>query len=572
MVSTTIAAIAILAPLIVALVCLYAHRKLGGGRHLLFWAIGHAALPLPFAVLGFTDWAVQPYWHHVLPATVGALTAAVMLACGIRVLIGHSDSLTTAAFIVAGLTAIASALQQINDLFYFGAANYITCIAFLYGGTLLMMNRRSVFYTATGILLLTRAVLAAFYTSRLLEMNADLNTAFSLSVFTNLLTGLGLMMIEFDNARHRERQAREDEHETRQFLETLLDAMPATMTYKDGDLRYRMINQRMRTLLTSYNTDLIGRTWAEIAGPDAAAAVEREDRRVIETGDPLHMEQGWTGPDGRPLVIWAMKVPLRNATGDIQGVITCGIDITRLKNTESQLIEQREAAEAANRSKTAFLANMSHELRTPLNAIIGFSEMMAAGYLGTLTEKQQDYASNIQQSGEHLLRLVSDILDLSRLETGRLELQVEACDFEAVAATALAMVEPQARQNDVALHLQAGEKTVRADRRALTQILVNLLGNAVKFNRPGGSVTISTVAEAHVIRIRVTDTGIGMNEAESRAVMAPFHRIDAYRARNAGGAGLGLGICRSLIERHDGQLEIRSRPGHGTSVEVILPR
>ena len=572
MIFTTIAVTATLAPLIVALVCLYAHHKLNGGRHLLFWAIAHAALAVPFAIIGFTPWSAQPEWYLVLPATAGTLLAAVMLAAGIRVLIGHGDRIGVVMLVAIALILCTLGIRAATDLSYFGAIALLAGAAALYAGIILIRYRQGALYIATGILLMLRGCLSVLYAMQLLELNTGLEAILSTSTFANLLTGLGLMMIEFDNARHRERQAREDEHETRQFLETLLDAMPATMTYKDSNLRYRMINQRMRAMLTSYNIDPIGRTWTEIAGPDAAEAVEREDRRVIETGEPLHMEQGWLGPDGRPLVIWAMKVPLRDAAGEIQGVITCGIDITRLKNTESQLIEQREAAEAANRAKTAFLANMSHELRTPLNAIIGFAEMMAIGYLGDLTERQRDYASNIQQSGEHLLRLVSDILDLSRLETGRLELQIEDCDLEAVAATAMAMVEPQARQNGVTLHLQAGEKTVRADRRALTQILVNLLGNAVKFNRPGGSVTVSSVAEAHVVRISVTDTGIGMNEAESRAVMAPFHRIDAYRARNAGGAGLGLGICRSLIERHDGQLEIRSRPGHGTSVEVILPR
>src|SRR5690606_38223440 len=148
---------------------------------------------------------------------------------------------------------------------------------------------------------------------------------------------------------------------------------------------------------------------------------------ILATGEALHMEQGWTGPDGKPIIALAHKVPLKDENGQVVGIITCGIDISRLKETEAQLIEQREAAEIASRTKTAFLANMSHELRTPLNAIIGFAEMMATGYTGELTPRQKEYAVNIRQSGEHLLRLVNDILDLSRLENGRLELNIAVC-------------------------------------------------------------------------------------------------------------------------------------------------
>src|SRR3546814_358981 len=283
------------------------------------------------------------------------------------------------------------------------------------------MHRRSVLYTATGLVLLARGVLSVFYTVELLHQNTDLSLAFSLSIFTNMLTGLGLIMIEFDNARQREHQAREEEHHTRLFIETLIDAMPATMTYKDRDLRYRRINRRMQEFARPLiDIDgLIGRTWSEVVGPETASAVENEERRVMATGEPVSMEQGWAGPDGRKTIIWAIKVPLRDADSTVQGIITCGIDITRLKETEVQLIEQREAAESASRTKTAFLANMSHELRTPLNAIIGFSEMLAAGYIGDLTPRQPDYAGHIRPSGPHLLQLVSDLRHLSRQAIGR---------------------------------------------------------------------------------------------------------------------------------------------------------
>ncbi|WP_341703089.1 PAS domain-containing sensor histidine kinase [Ferrovibrio sp.] len=570
MILLTIAVTAVAAPLMVGLVCLFAYRNLGGGGHLLFWAAGHVALVLPFGILGFTDWIADPVWYSVLAATAGSLTFMVMLVTGIRVLTGHQDSMTTALLLSLALTACVSLVQQTSDLMYFGAANFVTGAGLLYGGSLLLRHRRSLLYSATGILLLGRGILAVFYAVQLMHM-ADLNATLAFSVFANLLTALGLIMIEFDNARQREVRAREDEHQARLFSETLIDAMPATMTFKDHDLRYRMINRRMRDIMPADLVNVIGRTWSEVVGPEAAAAVEQEDRRILASGETIHMEQGWAGRDGRQLIIWAMKVPLRDADGRVQGIITCGVDITRLKETEAQLIEQREAAESANRTKTAFLANMSHELRTPLNAIIGFSEMLAAGYLGNMSERQRDYAISIRQSGEHLLQLVSDILDLSRLETGRLELEIETCAFDEIAAAALAMVGPQAAAGSIGLSFSPSHLAVRADRRALTQILVNLLGNAVKYNRKGGSVTLAAVIEDRVMRLSVHDTGIGMTEAETRAAMAAFQRIDAYRSHSNSGAGLGLSICRSLVERHGGHMQIRSRPGHGTTVDVMLP-
>lgn len=567
-----IAISAALAPLLVALACLIAWRKLDGGRHLLFWAAGHLGLAATFAIAGLTDWA-ESKPLMVSGAFISVLAVAI-LAAGMRVLVGRRDSVRTVAVVSVGLAMTAILLQQINTTPYFTTAPLITAACLLYGGTLLLLNRRSLFYTAAGILLLGRGGLSLTYAFLLAGRSSDdLNGSLALSILLNMATGLCLILIEFDNARHDERRAREAEHETTQFLEAVLDAMPATMSYKDTDLRYRLMNRRMRELRQAYPADYIGRTWADIAGADTAAVVEDIDRRILATGEPAHMEQAWTGPDGRPIVLWALKVPLRDNDGKMLGIITCGLDITRLKETEVQLIEQREAAESASRAKTSFLSNMSHELRTPLNAIIGFAEMMVAGYAGPVNDRQKDYAANIKESGEHLLRLVNDILDLSRLESGRLEMQIEPCSFDQIAASALAMVQPQARQADVTLEFTPQGLMLNADSRAVTQILINLLGNAVKFSRPQGTVTLEASQQNGVMHILVRDTGIGMSEADSRAAILPLHlhRSDVYRTRANSGAGLGLSICRSLVDLHGGRLEIRSQPGLGTTVEIALP-
>jgi PAS domain S-box-containing protein len=562
---------AALAPLLVGLSCLMAWRYLDGGRHLLFWALGHSLLACAFALLAFTDLGLGALL--TMAATLCTVVSAVVFASGIRVLVGYRDRLAVSLLVGLAIAVAVMLAQRFGHYAFYTSSPFISMLCFFYGGILLLAKQRTIFYIVTGIVLLARGGLSALYAKLLIDRSVSMDSALALSILLILLTGIGLMMIEFDNARQSERRARESEHDSIQFLQALLDAMPATMSYKDTTLRYRLINRRMRELAQFSADDYIGRSWSDIAGPDTARVVEDIDRHVLRTGETTHMEQAWTGPDGRPIVIWALKVPLRDHAGDIMGIITCGIDISRLKETEAQLIEQREAAEGASRAKSAFLSNMSHELRTPLNAIIGFAQMLAGGYGGPLSERQRGYAANIEESGQHLLRLVNDILDLSRLESGRLNIRLESCALDQIAQSALAMVQPQARQAEIELRFEPTGLMLQVDPRALTQILINLLGNAVKFNRPQGSVSLEASQSNGVMRIRVTDNGIGMSEAESRAVMQPLHlhRVDVYRTRPNSGAGLGLSICRSLVELHGGRLEIHSRPGEGTRVDVLLP-
>ncbi|MBS4047632.1 MAG: PAS domain-containing sensor histidine kinase [Alphaproteobacteria bacterium] len=571
MILSTIQISAALAPLLVALACLMAWRYLDGGRHLLFWALGHALLTLAFLLLAVTPLGLGAGLTMV--ATLCTVTSAIVVASGIRVLVGCDDRLIYALLAGAAVTVALILAQRFGHYAFYTSSPFVSLLCFVYGGILLLIRQRSVFYIITGIILLARGGTSLLYTMRLVDRSTSMESALAMSILLIMLTGIGLMMIEFDNARRSERRARDAEHETAQFLEALLNAMPATMSYKDRDLRYRMMNRRMLELRRAYPAEYIGRSWSDIAGPDVAAVTEDLDRRILETSEPAHMEQAWTGPDGRPIVLFALKVPLRDSEGRVMGIITCGIDISRLKETEAQLIEQREAAEGASRAKSAFLSNMSHELRTPLNAIIGFAQMLSGGYAGPLNERQLGYAANIEESGEHLLRLVNDILDLSRLESGRLDIQIENCSFDQIAQSAMAMVQPQARQAEVTLSCAPTGLTLHADPRALTQILVNLLGNAVKFSRPQGSVYLEAGIENGIARIRVRDTGVGMSEAESRAVIQPLHlhRIDVYRTRANSGAGLGLSICRSLVDLHGGRLEIHSKPGEGTTVDVLLP-
>jgi two-component system, cell cycle sensor histidine kinase PleC len=236
--------------------------------------------------------------------------------------------------------------------------------------------------------------------------------------------------------------------------------------------------------------------------------------------------------------------------------------------------KQREAAVRASASKSHFLANMSHELRTPLNAILGFSEIIGAQSLGpapAAQDRYRSYARDIHASGRHLLSLINDILDIAKIEAGKLKLDAEWLDGEALLADALKLVHDRAAAKNVALHMKA-EPQIRvfADQRALKQIALNLLSNAVKFTECG-SVTASLLRDADAALLIVEDTGVGIPSDQVDRIFEPFEQVDNRYARPAGGTGLGLTLVRALTELHGGACRIVSQEGKGTRVEVRLP-
>jgi signal transduction histidine kinase len=242
--------------------------------------------------------------------------------------------------------------------------------------------------------------------------------------------------------------------------------------------------------------------------------------------------------------------------------------------TVGELERARLAAETSNRVKSQFLANMSHELRTPLNAIIGFSEMIRDGIVGPLASRYREYARDIHSSGRHLVKLIGDILDLSKIEAGRLELREELVDLPTVVHDCRRLVLARVERGGLALgiDLPPDLPPVRADELRLKQVLLNLLSNAVKFTRPGGRVDVSaTVTKRGGIDIRIADTGIGMKAEEIPIALEPFRQVEGSMTRRYEGTGLGLPLARTLIELHGGSLSIVSAPGKGTTVTVALP-
>jgi signal transduction histidine kinase len=256
------------------------------------------------------------------------------------------------------------------------------------------------------------------------------------------------------------------------------------------------------------------------------------------------------------------------------GMLITYADITEDKRVEADLRRAKDEAELASRSKTEFLANMSHELRTPLNAVIGFSDILMGQIFGPLGDARYgDYARDIRDSGLHLLTLINDVLDVSKVEFGKVELIEEAVDIVAIVESCTRLMRDRADTAGIRLmqELPPTLPLLQGDSRRLKQILLNLLSNAVKFTPSGGRVAIRAVASADGFRLIIEDTGIGIAKQDIEKAMRPFGQIDSRLARKYQGTGLGLPLARSMAELHGGRLEIDSTPGHGTIATLWLP-
>ena len=265
---------------------------------------------------------------------------------------------------------------------------------------------------------------------------------------------------------------------------------------------------------------------------------------------------------------WLQTSDRRTSQG---GTVTVHVDITELKENEAALRRAKELAESASRAKSEFLAMMSHELRTPLNAIMGFSEILKDELFGNHADPHyKDYAVDIHDSGRHLLQVINDILDLSKIEAGRFELNEQAVDLRWLIDDVGRMMGERVRHAGLQLEVDLPTPTpaLFADPRAVKQMLVNLVSNAIKFTPDGGRVTISVAADDDGLEIAVRDTGIGIAEADMAKVMEPFGQVDGGLVRSRPGTGLGVPLVRSLIELHDGTLSIDSAVGRGTTVTL----
>jgi two-component system cell cycle sensor histidine kinase PleC len=377
-------------------------------------------------------------------------------------------------------------------------------------------------------------------------------------------------------------------------LRDAIETIPEAFVVWDADNRLVLCNSNFQelhnlpddaiTVGASYESVVeagrkpVVRSKAITGGPNIPGA--RTFEAQLEDGRWLHISERRTKDGGYVSVgtdITALKTHEEKLVDSEQRLMATVADVRASQQRLGELAEKYAAektrAEEANQAKSKFLANMSHELRTPLNAIIGFSEIMESGMFGPLgAEKYNEYCSDIRSSGEYLLDVINDILDMAKIEAGRMRLDFEELNLDTLLTEAIRVVSPRAQDKQLDLIAKISpELGLRADRRALKQIVLNLLSNAVKFTPAGGRVTVRGRSADRCIVLAIADTGIGISKDALARLGRPFEQVESQLTKSHHGSGLGLAIAKSLVELHGGQMRIRSSPGKGTLVVVRMP-
>jgi PAS domain S-box-containing protein len=368
---------------------------------------------------------------------------------------------------------------------------------------------------------------------------------------------------------------RDHQFYTRSLFESNIDAIMTT----DPSGIITDVNKQMEVLTDCTHDELIGAPFKNyFTDPDRAkTGIEL----VLREKNVTNYELTARTRDGKETVVSINATTFYDRDRKLQGVFAAARDVTERKRLDQVLQEKnvelesaRSLAEKTNLTKSDFLANMSHELRTPLNSVIGFSEVLQDQMFGQINEKQNEYVNNILTSGRHLLSLINDILDLSKVESGKMELELSTFSlFETVDAS-LMMLREKAMKGGIEIHLDLDpEADVRivADQRKLKQILFNLLSNAVKFTPTAGTVNVSAVRDGDFIGITVADTGIGIREEDISKLFQAFTQLESVYTKGFEGTGLGLALTRQLVELHGGRIWVKSELGEGCRFSFTIP-
>jgi len=359
-------------------------------------------------------------------------------------------------------------------------------------------------------------------------------------------------------------------------FKTALEHMPFPLTLNDKQGRYLLANEAFEAWYGESPKDLIGKTANDLPITDEERARrQRMEAQVLEFGITAYREQikDLAYGDGRHVLV--AKFPIRDASGEISGFASISQDLTDLEKSKIDLQTAKEELERANRAKSEFLASMSHELRTPLNAVLGYGQMLELDLEQTLSDNQKDYVNHIISSGSHILDLVNDILDLARIDADRLSVHPETFAPEPIVRESVDHLSLMATDRNVTLSLEAeGFRGVeiRSDKVRFRQILINLISNAIKYNKPGGQVRISgEKTSGGFLRLAVSDTGIGIPEQRNADLFTLFHRVSHNPEHAVDGMGIGLFVSKMLIDRLGGNIDFESKEGAGSKFWIDIP-
>jgi PAS domain S-box-containing protein len=351
---------------------------------------------------------------------------------------------------------------------------------------------------------------------------------------------------------------------SKDYVDNVLRSMGEALIVTDRAGRIERVNPRTVELLGYAEAELIGRPAlslvAEGETPPSAAGIERSYR----------------ARDGRLIPVWLSSAGLRGAAGAAEGYVWLAQDMTELKRTQGELVRARDAAEQANRAKSVFLANMSHELRTPLNAVIGYSQMLREDYIGAEQEEVRGDLEKIERSGQMLLGIINDILDLSKIEAGRETVKAQQFDVAAVLQDVSHAVQPLARLQGDVLEIDCPDhaRMAYADLPKFRQSVLNLVNNALKFTERGRvSVAVNKLrdADGEWTEVHVSDTGIGIGRDQLGKLFQPFSQVDGSATRKYNGTGLGLAISKKFCQMMGGDITVESEPGRGSRFSIRLP-
>ena len=375
-------------------------------------------------------------------------------------------------------------------------------------------------------------------------------------------------------AQDRQRAADQAAAEGAAMYRFLADNAMDLITRHTSDGRIRFASPAAHSLIGAPPESLVGTAPSALVHPDDLKTMQAAFMDASYFARPATAEVRLKRADGSHVWAEIRCRPVPNASGEASDIVAVTRDISERKAHERELIEARDLAEQASRAKSRFLANMSHELRTPLNAIIGFSEVMMHEMFGPLGgPRYGEYSRLIHESGNHLLELINGVLDMSKIEAGKFELSEEVFDLAAVAEASVRFVRLPAERAGVVLKtaIAPAVQRVFADKRAIKQILVNLLSNGVKFTPRGGEVCIRASLDSRGVEIAVADSGVGISKRDLERLGKPFEQVEGEHVRAKEGTGLGLSLVKALAAMHGGEALLESTLGEGTVVRVRLP-